>query len=76
MIPHLRKTKIHVKLRNISISKTFESDSHLTELREVVLLAERTLPQSRLIITDSLVITFALWPSVSDAGHNTGDQFT
>lgn len=50
--------------------------SYLTEFREVVLLAEGTLPQARRIITDGLVIALSLRPPVSNTSYYTGDQLT
>lgn len=49
---------------------------YLTEFREVVLLTERTLPQTCGIITDGLVIALSLRPPMSDTSYYTGDQLT
>lgn len=38
-------------------------------------MTERTLPQSRLIIPYSLVVTFPLGAPMSNASHHTGNQF-
>lgn len=49
---------------------------YLAEFREVVLLTERTLPQPGGIVTNGLVVTFSLRPTVSDASNYTGNQLT
>lgn len=49
---------------------------YLAELREVVLLAEGTLPQARGIIANGLVVTLSLWPPVSDARHDASDELS
>lgn len=62
---------------NIKLSREENSCvCYLTEFREVVLLAEGTLPQPRGIVADCLVVTLSLRPSVSDTSHYTGDQLT
>lgn len=50
--------------------------TNLTQLREIVLLAEGTLPQPCLIISDCLVIALALWSSVGDPSDIADDQLS
>lgn len=49
---------------------------YLAEFREVVLLAEGTLPQPCRIVTDGLVVALSLRPPVSNTSYYTGDQLT
>lgn len=45
---------------------------YLTELREVVLLAEGTLPETCSIITNGLVVALSLRPPVSNTSNYAG----
>lgn len=49
---------------------------YLAEFGEVVLLAERTLPQPGGVVSDGLVVALSLRPPVSDTSYYTGDQLT
>lgn len=70
----------HVSLHQTSQFKSSlpqeRCSTHLAELRKVVLLAEGTLPQPRLVISDGLVIALTLWASVSNAGNIADDQLS
>lgn len=62
---------------NMKLSKEENSAFwYLAELREVVLLAEGTLPQSCGIVADGLVVALSLRPPVSNTSYYTGDQLT
>lgn len=53
-----------------------EQQPHLAELREVILLTERTLPKASFIIPYRLVVALSLGPPVGYASHIADDHFT
>lgn len=53
-----------------------QKQPHLTELWEVVLLAERALPEASFIIPYCLVVALSLWAPVGNPSHIADDHFT